>query len=406
MPSALGLVVGCVLHVLWFAACEALAPAAPFKAPRVETSGVQRGPRLDNVSADSSPRPASAGKGFTQTPILAVFDESPDIKTIRIRRPEAFVFKAGQFIPVRIRVDGKEHVRCYSISSSPLSGGFLEISVKRQGVVSNALHATARIGGILTVKAPNGHFTYPSGDDRPLVLLAGGVGITPLVSMLRYAVHSEPSRPVTLIYSAHTHRSLAFYDELVALERRHPQVRVVFAVTRDGSPGPAFYPGRVDGLFLQTMVPSIRHAITLMCGPAAMLESLRAELDKLGVPRDQVRFEVFEAAVAASTRQPDSDASVPVARREQPSGAACAMRCLPNDATVEVGRGQTILEAAEHAGVDVPSLCRAGVCGTCRVRVTEGDVDCESSTLDAGELAQGYVLACVATPRTDCTVQL
>ena len=143
--------------------------------------------------------PSQPARGFTQTPMLAVIDESPDIKTIRVQRPAGFDFVAGQFLPVRIRVDGKEQVRCYSISSSPFTEGFLEISVKRQGLVSNALHATARPGGILTVKAPNGHFTYPSGDDRPLVLLAGGVGITPLVSMLRYAVHSEPSRPVTLI---------------------------------------------------------------------------------------------------------------------------------------------------------------------------------------------------------------
>lgn len=408
LPSVLGVMLGAGLHAIWFAACEGLAPrAAPNLTSQIaaarESAAPVRGSQGSHPSIEG--QRAMLNKGFAQTPILAVIDESPDIKTIRIQRPEGFTFESGQFLPVRIRVDAKEYVRCYSISSAPFSHGFLEISVKRQGLVSNALHATAKVGGILTVRSPNGRFTYPSRDDRPLVLLAGGVGITPLISMLRHAVHSEPSRPITLIYSAHDRRSLAFYDELMTLERRHPQLRTIFAVSRDASPGPAFYPGRIDRSLLQTTVPDIQHAICLLCGPAAMIEALRSELTNLSVPRDQIRCEVFESAVAASTRQPAADGGSRVVPRDH-AAANCAMRCLPSDATVSVGVGQTILEAAEQSGVDMPSLGRAGVCGTCRVRVTEGDVDCESSTLDAGERAQGYVLACVATPRSDCTVQL
>ena len=166
-----------------------------------------------------------------QVTVLSVFDETPVIKTIRVARPEGFEFEAGQFVTVRIRVDGKEYARCYSISSAPCVRGYLEFSVRRQGLVSNALHATVRPGASLFVKAPAGAFRYPAGDDRPIVLLAGGIGITPLISMLRHAVATEPTRPVTLLYSARTEADFAFRDELVTAARRHPQVRVYFAVS-------------------------------------------------------------------------------------------------------------------------------------------------------------------------------
>lgn len=313
-------------------------------------------------------------------------------------RPEGCDFDAGQFVPVRIRVDGREYVRCYSISSAPHAPGYLEISVKRQGLVSNALHSTARPGSILTIKAPNGAFRYPAGDDRPLLLLAGGVGITPLMSMLRWAVQAEPTRPIALLYSCADTSEFAFGDELDSMVRRHPQVTVVRCVTRQTVSTPAYYPGRIDAALLGATVPDLAHRIACICGPAPMIDSLRTLLADLGMPPAQVRHEVFEAAVAAAagagrgSAVPDQDEPV-------------AMRCLPDERTVPVTPGQSLLEAAEHGGVEIPSLCRAGVCGTCRVRVTAGEVACDTTTLDASDRGQGYVLACVARALSDCTVQ-
>ena len=146
--------------------------------------------------------------------MLAVLEESPTIRTFRLARPAPFTFDAGQFLTVRVQVDGQAHVRCYSISSAPEATGYLEISVKRQGLVSGMLHATLRPGSSLLVKPPAGRFTYPAGDDRPVALVAGGVGITPLISMLRHGVAADPGRPITLLYSARGRRELVFWDEL------------------------------------------------------------------------------------------------------------------------------------------------------------------------------------------------
>ena len=102
----------------------------------------------------------------------------------------------------------------------------------------------------LSVKGPVGAFRYPAGDDRPLVLLAGGIGITPLISMLRHAVSTDPMRPVTLLYGAHTDQDFAFRDELVRLARRHPQLHVHLAVAGRFT-APRVYPGRIDESLLR-----------------------------------------------------------------------------------------------------------------------------------------------------------
>jgi ferredoxin-NADP reductase len=333
--------------------------------------------------------------------VLAAFDETPDIKTIRLTRPDGFEFSAGQFIAVRVRVDGKDCSRCYSVSSAPHVHGYLEISVKRHGLVSNALHVMARPGALLSVRSPNGAFTYPSGDDRPIVLVAGGVGITPLISMLRHAVHAEPARAVTLLYSARTEADFAFKDEIAALVRRHPQARAYLASSRASSPD--IYPGRIDATLIRATVPDIAHSICLVCGPLQMIDLMKGLLPTLGVPAAQIRHEVFEAAVAASAARDKPEAGSVPARQARGS---FDVTCARSGKTMPIAPGQTLLEAADAAGIALESLCRAGICGTCRTRVTTGEVACASDALSAEERAGGLVLACVATAHSNCTIDV
>lgn len=391
-PSAL--VIGLAAHVAWLLATDSLACASSSPAPRPdEKSALGQTPR----PVPSRPAKAPSPRGFVPLPVLAVIDETPDIRTFRLARPEGFDFKAGQFLPVRLRVDGEDHVRCYSISSAPHVAGFIEISVKRQGLVSGALHATLRPGSTLYARQPGGAFVYPAGDDRPLVLLAAGVGITPLASMLRHALHAAPQRPVVLVQSASRPEGLAYADEFRVLQRRHDTFRWVPAVSR-AEAASEYYPGRIDRELLGVAVPGLAHSVICICGPSEMISTTRDLLESSGVPKAQVRFELFEAAVAAAGADapppelPPADDSAPIVTFSR-SGAA-----IPAPA------GQTLLDIAERSGVAIPSLCRAGVCGTCRTRVTSGDVHCHSTTLDDDETAEGYVLACVAHARTDCAI--
>lgn len=420
-PSAIGLGLGILLHAAWFGACELMVPKAITSAVKTSprTASPARAPSPQPSAPAAAPRPRATGpaeaarpKGFVTVPVLATFDETPTIKTIRFARPEGFDFEAGQFITVRVPVDGKDYARCYSISSAPIVRGYLEISVKRQGLVSNALHATARPGGTLSLKSPAGAFRYPAGDVRPLVLLACGIGITPLMSMLRHAVTTEPSRPVTLIYCAKTEADFAFGDELASLSWRHPQLRVQLAASKEATQ-PHVYPGRIDENLLRTTVLNLPQSIALLCGPTKMIEDMKPLLASLGVPAGQIRYEAFEAAVAASAVHTRDDRRLPAsADDERPmasrpgAGSTHRLMCAKSRRHVAIRQGQTLLEAAEEGGVAIDSLCRAGVCGTCRVQVSDGDVNCESDTLDADDQSQGFVLACVTTTRTDCTVNL
>lgn len=411
-PSAIGLSFGLAIHAAWFVACEILAPApSRAAAPRPTSAPPARKPASAPAPAGSSnpvaaPRPANGPTGFVQTPVLAVLNETPTIKTFRLSRPDGFDFEAGQFLTVRIRVDGKEFARCYSISSPPHVRGYLEISVKRSGVVSNALHAAVRPGSAIAIRRPVGAFKYPSGDDRPIVLVAGGIGITPLICMMRHAIATEPGRPVTLLYGVHTEDEFAFRDDIIVASRRHPQVRVLLAAS-SGATQSDVYPGRVDASLLAA-VPDLAHSISFLCGPAPMIDSMKRLLKEAGVPPQQIRHEVFQAAIAASAAEPAARPAVAQAAaapaRARP--ASHQMSCARTGTQVTVRPGQTLLEAAEDGGVEVSSLCRAGVCGTCRVQVQEGRVDCQSETLDSKERDQGFVLACVSTPLTDCTVNL
>ena len=234
LPSLAGVVLGLIVHAAWFWICERFVPkpvTAPARAVKTASVGLPAAARAIARPAAAAAPPRAAGlPDFVPVPVLAVIEETPSIKTIRVARPESFEFEPGQFLTVRIKIEGKEYARCYSLSSSPYARGYLEISVRRQGLVSNALHASLRPGAMLSVKGPMGVFKYPSGDDRPLVLLAGGIGITPLISMLRHALSRSRLRPVTLLYSARSEEDFAIHDELMSIGRRHQHMKIHFAL--------------------------------------------------------------------------------------------------------------------------------------------------------------------------------
>jgi hypothetical protein len=383
MPA---LAVGLVLHVAWFVACERLVP----------TGGtvVERAPAI--VPA------APARREFTPVAVLAVLDESPTIRTFRLARPESFGFEAGQFLTVRVLVDGQPYVRCYSISSPPEATGYLEISVKRQGLVSGTLHATLRPGSQLHVKPPAGRFTYPAGDDRPVVLIAGGVGITPLLSMLRHGAAADPGRPITLLYSARGRRELAFWDELAWLSRRHAHIRLVGTVTEPGSDWQDRV-GRIDQALIANYVPNARHSVFLMCGPLEMIDAIGSALRAMGVPESQVRSEVFQAAAAIGATRAPAGVAPDIETADLGGGVRLAL--TKSGRTVEVAGSQTLLDAAESAGASIPTLCRAGVCGTCRTRLVSGDARCTSDALDRRDRQAGYILPCVTWAQGDCVME-
>jgi len=407
-PSLLGLAVSLCAHLAWVIVCEVMAPATASGAPaRPVTSASPKSVTPTAPRPQRAPAPAGATNGFAGTSVLAVLDEATDIKTFRLTRPHGFDFTPGQFVPVRVSVGGKPHVRCYSISSSPDSRGYFEISIRRQGLISTTLHATLRTGSQLAIGRPAGQFVYPSGDDRPLALIAGGIGITPLLSMLRHATSSDPTRPVTLLYCARDRQAMAFLPELRVIAQRHPQVRIGITVSEPNAPAP-WRTGHIDASMVRQYVAHPVHTIFCVCGPQSMMTAMEQLLTGEGVPADQIRSEQFDTAIAAM--QLNTSAA------PRASGAISSAPAVPDQDHYEItfaasGRttripgSQTLLEAAEADGIAITSSCRAGVCQACRTRLTGGDADCRSSVLDPEDRAAGFILPCVTWAQSDCVLE-
>ncbi len=382
LSTPLWLAIAMAAHLGWFLACERLIPnpAPPAKAPAPAA-----------VRPSVTPRAApAADRGFNPLRVLAVVVETSEIRTFRFERPEGFSFRAGQFVIVRMEIGGKQMARCYSISSSPAAAAYLEISVRNQGTVSRFLHENLTVGSRLAVRGPGGPFVYPDGD-RPIVLLAGGIGITPLRSMLLHALSSEPDRRVTLVLSAKTADAVPFLDELRALERRHPRFRLAVTLSRQPA-ADGFLSGRIDRALLESAVDSTSQAVYMICGPAAMIEEMRSLLHAIGVPAGQVHFEKFEAATAAAAASSKAAESFHLTLKK--SGQLLAIKA-----------GQTILDAAEAGGASIPSMCRAGVCCSCRTKLLGGEVEGEFDALEERDRAAGFILACIAKPLGDCAIE-
>jgi ferredoxin-NADP reductase len=320
-----------------------------------------------------------------------------------VSRPQGFEFTAGQFVPVRVSVGGKPHVRCYSISSSPETRGYFEISVRRQGLVSTTLHATLRTGSRLVIGRPAGQFVYPHGDDRPLALLAGGIGITPLLAMLRHAISSDPLRPIALLYSARNPQACAFYSELQVIAQRHPQVRIAVTMSEPSTPAP-WRRGHIDVQMVRQYVPHPSHTIFCICGPVPMMAAMKQLLMAEGVPVDQIRSENFDTAMAATQIHAQAPASQRLATPSSRKGTF-EINFATTGRSVTATGSHTLLEMAEAEGIAISSSCRSGVCQACRTRVTDGDVDCQSSVLDPDDRADGFILPCVSYPQSDVVLE-
>jgi ferredoxin-NADP reductase len=295
--------------------------------------------------------------------------------------------------------------RCYSLSDAPAPDHY-RVSIKRvpppadrpdlaPGVSSNHFHDRVQVGDVLQVKAPSGHFYIDPDPGVPAVLVAGGIGITPMMSMLRWCLTHQPERQVHLYYGLRQGNEHAFKSQLEELASVHPRVKLNVVYSRpaaDDVQGRDFqHSGHVDLALLQRTLPPGRHQFYI-CGPAAMMESLVPALALWGVPEADVHFEAFgpasvRKAAAANTADPAQETSeVALEVQFKRSG-----RTLTWD-----GRDANLLDFAERHGVAVDSGCRSGSCGSCETRQLAGSViyaqrpDCDPTP--------GHCLLCVGRP--------
>jgi ferredoxin-NADP reductase/DMSO/TMAO reductase YedYZ heme-binding membrane subunit len=350
--------------------------------------------------------PAAAAKARSwrgELRVVGMFRETPSVRTFRLAPPDGgpvpFAFRAGQFLNLMVDVDGRRVGRSYTIASPPTRDGYVELTVKREehGHVSRFLHDMLMTGHSVAVSAPAGRFTFDPGKDLAkepgVVLVAGGVGVTPVMSILRDLTDRCWAGKIDLVFSVRTPADVIFADELRYLAGRHPNLHVHVAITRDAPPDWPGPRGRVTAELLRQLVPDLAQRRAFVCGPDAMADAARAALVEAGVPAERVTLESFTPA--AATPAPAGDAG---------TGTFTATFAR-SDKTAPLPGNQTVLDAAESAGVAIDFQCRSGVCGTCRTRLVSGQVTMpvRDALSDADE-ADGYILACQAHATGDVTV--
>lgn len=336
--------------------------------------------------------------------VVRVVDESHNIRSFYLQAADGAGvprFDAGQHLPVRISLEGQKApaIRTYSVSSAP-SDDFLRISVKREGLVSSHLHDRIEVAQQIEARAPQGHFTVQAAERRPLVLLAAGVGVTPLLSMLREVVYQglrmSRMRPVWLVQSARTVADLAFREEIDELVKRAAgKVKVLRLVSQPPTEGVGQgydATGRIDVELLKQLL-ALDDYDYYLCGPGSFTQSLYDGLRTLRIPDDRIHAETF----GPSTLVRDAEVSVPAAPQVPASSESVKILFASSgkEARWEPGSG-TLLELAEARGLSPEFSCRGGSCGTCKTRLSQGQVHYLNSP--AEPVGEDEVLICCAVP--------
>ncbi len=340
--------------------------------------------------------------------IARAFDETPDVRTFRLVPPDGgplpFAHMAGQYLNLALTIDGKRVNRSYTIASSPTRSTYCEITVKRaeRGYASHHLHTMLHEGSVLDVSAPAGRFTFEGQGDEHVVFIAGGVGITPLMSMLRALTDRCWPGRIDLVFAAKTAADIIFREELAYLTSRFPNVRLSVVLSREPKDSEwAGERGQITRELMARVVPDLSKAPIFLCGPGAMMAAIQDMLAGMGVPASHVHIEAFVSPPPAAeppTAEPGEQEHEPF----EEAAATATVRFESSGVTADLRDGKTLLEAAEEAGVDLPFDCRSGICGQCKTELLEGRVVMQvQDALTQSDRKKHLILACQARAVTD-----
>ena len=416
------------------------------------------------AAAPADAKPGAPSKPFAFKGMLLVseiFEETPGVKTFRLSDVAGgklpFVTLPGQFLDLTVIPGGQAVRRSYTIASSPTQPDYCEITVKHEehGLVSSYLHQHVHVGELLQITAPSGRFTFTEPDGDSVVLIAGGVGITPLMSIIRYLTDRSWKGDIYLFFSCRNKSSIIFREELEYLQERYPNLHVFIVLTRPEGPLKDTYSsGRMTKELLDQHVPDIATRRVHICGPPKMIDAVSQMLNELDVPKENVKTELFAspppeppaskgeappapppdagggagsppapapvagAAPAASVPPvseptgpppaPPPELPTPVTGDERgpplaapaadaPAATAAVVTFVKSNKTAVLTPDKSILEASEDIGVNIDYQCRVGICGVCKTQMLSGSVtQAVQDALTEADKRQNIILACQA----------
>jgi hypothetical protein len=317
-------------------------------------------------------------------------------------------FKPGQYLTFQLNVPGlgKPLVRCYSLSDCARTSHY-RVTIKRcpppeagghpPGVGSSFFCDQVKVGDILDVKAPNGHFHLDLEQERPVVLISGGVGVTPMVAMANALTEARANREIWFFHGARNGNDHMFkaYMNGLAAENKNVRMHVCYSkpMGAEKSGHDYHHEGRVTVDLFKQLLPSNNFEYFL-CGPGAFMESITEDLRRWGVPDEWVHFEAFGPASVKRAAKPEAKVAVTF----PPFGGLEVTFAKSGKKVAWQGAGRSLLELAEEARVKIDAGCRAGNCGSCLVAIKSGTVEYIGS--HGADVEQGSCLACICRPAT------
>jgi ring-1,2-phenylacetyl-CoA epoxidase subunit PaaE len=346
---------------------------------------------------------------FEELTVLDVRRETSDCVSIAFVVPghleSTFRFTQGQNVTVKTVLAGAEVRRSYSICSAP-SDNELRIAVKQipEGLFSTFANGSLKTGDRLEVLPPTGRFFTPldPGQQKQYVAFAAGSGITPVLSIIKTTLLTEPRSQFTLVYGNRGRGSILFKESLEAIKNQYmDRFRIIHILSREKTDIPLFQ-GRIDSEKCQRLGATLLDLENtdefFLCGPESMIFGIQSFLQEKGIVKNKIHFELF------TTPGQKSDVSASTSITTEEKGSALVTVKLDG---IAFGfdlayRGKSILDAALAEGADLPFACKGGVCCTCRAKLIHGNVDMDANyALEPEELAAGYILTCQSHPRSD-----
>ena len=340
--------------------------------------------------------------------VAEIVPETDDALSIRFDVPpelaDAFRFKAGQHLTLKADIGAEEVRRNYSLCTAP-DEGVMKVTVKRiaGGIFSNWVAESLRAGDMIDVMTPHGSFTVPfeAGAARRYVGIAGGSGITPIMSLIRTALSVEPASRFTLFYGNRDSQSVIFLEGLAELKDRYMGRLEIFHFLAEEEGEVELFNGMLDaarcGEAVDRLVvePGSVDA-WFICGPGPMMDAAEAVLVERGIAHERIHIERFTAGRPSAAMEAQM-----AALQEEAVGQTIAVTLDGRTRRIEFD-GSSILDSARAAGLPAPFACKAGVCATCRAKVTSGKVEMAAHYgLTDEEIADGYVLTCQSVPAGD-----
>jgi ring-1,2-phenylacetyl-CoA epoxidase subunit PaaE len=347
---------------------------------------------------------------FYKIKVKEVRKETADCVSVLFDIPanlqQEFAYREGQNVTIKTTINGEEIRRSYSLCTAPQEKEW-RVAVKKVegGVFSTYANTTLKAGDELELLPPTGsfHTALSTSNKKNYIAVAAGSGITPILSIIKAILQTEPQSAVTLVYGNRDRNSIIFKEELEALKNKYmQQFRMVHILSREIADA-TINTGRIDAdkctqLFNGYL--DLKADEFFICGPQDMIFCVRDFLTAKGVASTKIHFELFTTPVSKTA------APKPKPLEGKNAKSNITVKIDGNAFSFELGyNGLNILDAALKQGADLPYACKGGVCSTCRAKVLEGEVDMdENYSLEEDEIAEGYVLSCQAHPKTDRVV--